>query len=319
MSTISAAAEPRTPDADTSGIATVLRLPGWSPIEAAGADCETFLQGQLSADLRSLCPEQALWAGYHSAKGRLLAVPLLVRDGDAVQLWLPAGLIEAVLKRLKMYVLRARVTLTAPAGPAAWGLLGRDSAQWLEARGLPCPVLSLQMRESDGLRVLRAAGPAPRYLLLGTPARLSALAPQAADGAYTWRAADIRAGVPVISPETQDRWVAQMVNLDLLGGVSFDKGCYTGQEVVARLHYLGNLKKRMFLLTGDGAPPAPGCAIHETGGDTQAVGEIVDAAAEGIGFVATAVLQISRRQSAALHLAGTGDRRLSVPQAFPGV
>ena len=130
------------------------------------------------------------------------------------------------------------------------------------------------------------------------------------------RRALIEAGVPVVYGETQDRWVAQMANLDLLGGISFDKGCYTGQEVVARLHYLGNLKKRMFLLRGTGTAPSPGSAIHDTAGDGQAVGEIVDAAASGAGFIASAVLQVAAADKDTLRLTRDTDPLLARPQPY---
>lgn len=130
------------------------------------------------------------------------------------------------------------------------------------------------------------------------------------------RRALIEAGVPVVYAETQDRWVAQMANLDWLGGISFEKGCYTGQEVVARLHYLGNLKKRMFLVRGAGVAPAPGTAIHDASGDGQAVGDIVDACADGAGFLASAVLQLAAADKDTLALARDADPGLARPQPY---
>lgn len=230
---------------------------GWARLRVSGADAATFLQGQLSADVRNI-GENGGWASYNSPKGRMLAVIRAHRDGDdAFLLALPETLAEAVAKRLRMFVLRAKV----------------------------------------GIEVL----------------------PPADAGAFEReRRAHILAGVPVVYPETQDRWVAQMANLDRLGGISFDKGCYTGQEVVARLHYLGHLKKRMFQVRGGGAAPAPGSAILDAGGDGQAVGEIVDACAEveGAGFIASAVLQISVAESDRLVLAREADAALARPQAY---
>ncbi len=232
-------------------------LDSWAALRVSGADAENFLQGQLSADLRALTPERAAWASYNSPKGRMLAVMLMVRDGDAIDLRMPQALLEPVSRRLRMFVLRSKVSL-ALLGPRA-----TDA--------------ETQTQERTSL---------------------------------------IRAGIPVVYPETQDRWVAQMANLDLIGGISFDKGCYTGQEVVARLHYLGNLKKRMFLVRGPGAAPAPGTSIRDADGDGQAVGEVVDASVTEEGFVASAVLQVSACAKTSLVLDRADDALLSQPEVY---
>lgn len=232
-------------------------LDSWSALRVSGADAETFLQGQLSADLRALAPDRPLWTSYNSPKGRMLAVMQLRREGEVIELRMPRALIEPVAKRLRMFVLRAKVIITLPE---------------------PGPVDS---------------------------------AAEAGD-----RAALIQAGVPVVYPETQDRWVAQMTNLDRLGGIGFEKGCYTGQEVIARLHYLGNLKKRMFRVSGAGAPPAPGTAIRDASGDGQAAGDIVDAVATEGGFIASAVLQLSVEACESLQLDRDQDRALSRPAPY---
>lgn len=232
-------------------------LDSWASLRVGGADAETFLQGQLSADLRALTPERAAWASYNSPKGRMLAVMSMVRDGDGIDLRMPKALLEPVSRRLRMFVLRSKV--------------------------------SLALRE-------------PRATDAGTQIRD--------------RTSLIEAGIPVVYLETQDRWVAQMANLDLLGGISFDKGCYTGQEVVARLHYLGNLKKRMFLVRGSGSAPAPGTSIHDAEGDGQAVGDVVDAVASDEGFVASAVLQVAASAKATLVLDRSEDAALSQPETY---
>lgn len=224
-------------------------------ILASGPDAESFLQGQLTQDVRKLVLGTPLPAGYCSPKGRLLAVMQLERMADGITLELHRSVLEATLKRLKMFVLRSKVTLSeVPAG-----------------------------------------------------ATLDETA---------WRHAQILAGVPVVYPATSDHFVPQMVNLDQLGGISFDKGCYTGQEIVARLHYLGNLKKRMFLLHSEGPPPAPGSELFEAGGDGQSVGSVVDAAAEGAGSLCSAVLQLGHAHSIALRLGSPDGPALNVPQAY---
>lgn len=247
--------DPYSPHPIADGQAT-LSLDSWALLQVAGDDAETFLQGQLSADMRKLGAGQACWATYSSPKGRMLAVLRAERHTDAsFRLRLPATLAESVAKRLRMFVLRSKVTI--------------------------------------------AVEPATR--------------PEA-DAAE--RLALIRAGIPVVYPQTQDRWVAQMANLDRLGGISFDKGCYTGQEVIARLHYLGNLKKRLHCVRGAGAAPEPGMSIVDRAGDGQAVGDIVDAVAEGEGFVASAVLQLGAAARDTLSLERDTDAALLRPRAY---
>lgn len=274
-------------------------------LRAEGADAQVFLQGQLSSDLRQLTAGRAQLSSYNSSKGRMLAVLLLRRRGEAIELELPPSLLEAVGRRLRMYVLRARVSLQAMQ-QACLGLRGPGAAQALIGAGLPAPALAWEWAEAGGLLVQRRPGEPPRFSIHGDAAAIEALRRRWAAAqapAALWQHDDILAGVPVVLPETQDRFVPQMANLDLLGGIGFDKGCYTGQEIVARLHYLGQLKRRMFLCRGAGAPPAAGAPVHD-GDEAQSVGDIVQSAPQPQGgFVASAVLQLSHAQSPALQLA----------------
>ena len=206
--------------------------PGVGRILVAGADAEAFLQGQLTQDLRLLESNNSLLAGYCSAKGRLLAVMRLHRTTDDIVLELHRGVLESSLRRLRMFVLRSRVTLT-------------------------------ELTPSD-----------------------------AETGDADWRRAQIEQGIPTIFPATIDHFVPQMCNLDLLGGISYDKGCYTGQEVVARVHYLGQIKRRMFR-AHIAVRANPGQHIFDASGDAQAVGEIVDSVEDGASHLSLAVLQLS--------------------------
>lgn len=284
-------------------------------IRARGADVDSFLQGQLSNDLRALEPGRAQLSSYNSPKGRMLAVLTLLRSADGgVDIELARELLEPVLKRLRLFVLRAKVTLAA-GDERSLGLVGAGAADTLRALGLPVPARPLDWVEARGLRVLRRFGAEPRYSLIGSAEALAALGsvPATGTGLDPWARARIRAGEPVVVAATQDHFVAQMANLDELGGISFTKGCYTGQEIVARLHYLGQLKRRLFVCRGHGPLPAPGHDVHVDGQD-QAVGEIVEAAAdgdgEGDGFIASLVLQLGQSGATALR---TGDSRLETP------
>jgi folate-binding protein YgfZ len=245
---------------------------GW--LRAAGMDAESFLQGQLSSDVRKLTPERGQLSSYSSPKGRMLAVLHLLRDADSVYMELHGSVLDSVLKRLRMYVLRAKVQL-AQADRFGIGLTGPEAPVILAQLGLPAPTAPLECAWLEGVCVTRKQGDIPRYSLLAPQAaaaelwtRLMQLVPPA--GTQAWKLLDILADLPTIYPATQDRFVPQMCNLDTLGGISFDKGCYTGQEIVARVHYRGAVKRRMSMVRLPQEPPAPGSKIEGR--------EIVDAA-----------------------------------------
>ena len=255
-----------------------VRLTPLALIEARGADAGAFLQGQLSNDVRRVTPERAQLSSYNSPKGRMLAVLHLLRDaaGDGYWLELPRSLLEPTLKRLRMYVLRSKVTLAEAGDRVLFGLAGPGSPAAVAHLGLAAPTAALDCARGGGITVIRRLGEAPRYVLIAPAAEGEALwqrlSQHAAEADYAaWRRTDIEAGVPTVFPETQDRFVAQMCNLDQLGGISFDKGCYTGQEVIARVHYRGAVKRHMAPQHLDGAPPAPGTKLES--------GEVVDAVA----------------------------------------
>ena len=257
-------------------------------IDVRGPDAAAFLQGQLSNDVRQVAPERAQLSSYNSPKGRLLAVLHVLRDGEAFRLEVHRGVLDAVLKRLRMYVLRSKLTLAEATDCALHGIAGPGADAVLGALNLPAPDAPLGCAWAGGVGVLRRLGATPRYTLL-VPAAAEAdlrarLAAHAAAGTpQDWQRLDIEAGVPTVYPQTQDRFVAQMCNLDALGGISFDKGCYTGQEIIARVHYRGAVKRHMERRRLDGPAPAPGTRL--------AGGEVVDAvpAAGGAGSLALVV------------------------------
>ncbi|NGY04428.1 CAF17-like 4Fe-4S cluster assembly/insertion protein YgfZ [Solimonas terrae] len=282
-------------------------------LRVRGDDAVTFLQGQLSNDLRKLTAETAQLTSYSNAKGRMLAVLLLVRVGDEILVELPRSIADATLARLKMFVLRAKVVVEKADDIAALGIIGEGATAFMTEYGLPVPDTALQcLGDTQRLTVVRRLGATARYSVIGTQERIAALRARLPTASYCddpelWRRTDIENGIPVVLPETREHFVAQMANLDLLGGISFDKGCYTGQEIVARLHYLGQLKRRMFVARIDGPPPAPGTAILQHG-ETQAAGEIVDAVGDAAGgSLATLVLQLGARD-AALSIEGSSAR-----------
>jgi len=245
-------------------------------IAARGADTEAFLQGQLSNDVRDATAARAQLTSYNSPKGRMLAVLNLWREADGFVLEVHRGVLEPVLKRLRLHVLRSQVKLEdVSAAQASLGVAGKAAARTLEAAGFDPPAGPYEVSRARDIAVTRRPGKVPRFTLRGAVEALAALWPGLAQGARpagtgAWRLLEIEAGMPTIYPETQDRFVAQMCNLDQLGGISFSKGCYTGQEVVARVHYLGAVKRHMVPAHLPGTPPAPGTRID--------AGELVDAA-----------------------------------------
>jgi len=232
-----------------------------------GADAGAFLQGQLTQDITALEASVALLAGYCSPKGRLLATLLVWHERDAYWLDAAGDLAEFLVKRLSQYVLRSKASISSvgvrplvgsdptrgltPTAPiSALGLVG-DATAALSAAGLTRPAVP-QHCTSGGITVISLS--VGRTMLLGPSITLDALqerlAPHCTPGtAHDWASAAVREGVAEITLVTQDEWIPQMLNWDLLGGINFKKGCYTGQEIVARSHYLGQVKRRLYRLS----------------------------------------------------------------------
>lgn len=228
-------------------------LPGLRLITVAGPDRRAFLQSQLTQDVATAAPGTTSLAGWADPKGRLLWTGHLglLPDGDSdcFGLFVPDDLAAGLVERLRRYVLRARVTVSVAEAAISGVAAGCNAAPG-------CSDLVLAGDPGRALRVGPAGTGAP-----GT-------SPPA------WELADIRAGLPAVTAATSGEFVPQMVNLDLLGGISFTKGCYPGQEIVARTRYLGRVKRRMLRFTASAAAPAAGATIH---GPRGAAGQVVRA------------------------------------------
>jgi len=247
------------------------RLEQYGLLRVAGEDARAFLHAQLTNDVENLAPGTARYAGWCSAKGRLMATFLVVPQDDGFLLQLSRDLAPAVAKRLAMFVLRSKVKISDVSG---------ELLQYGLWEGLPGGVLSVRHTEDR----VEVAIDAKRTLLITKAA-------QSADAAAEdWALEEIRAGRPLIMQATQDQFVPQMVNLELAGGVDFRKGCYPGQEIVARAQYRGAVKRRMVRLRG--ARLQPGQEIHGEDAPGQAggaVGTVVNSA----GGESLAVLQVA--------------------------
>lgn len=300
------------PDAETAAAADAESLADLSHLGAVlveGEDARAFLHAQLTNDVNGLDDTSSALAGYCNPKGRLLAIVRVVPWQGSVLLLIPRALMEPTLRRLGMYVLRARVRLAAASGLILVGASGRDMPAALREAGLDAPDIPGSSAHSKGVTTIRVPGAQPRYVLIGAPdvmqQRWNALLASARPVAgHRWRWQDVRAGQPAIVPETVERFVPQMVNLDLIGAVNFRKGCYPGQEVVARMHYRSKPKQRMLLMHADcDAPPVAGTAVYSASFGEQAAGHVVNAErAPGGGVDALVSAQLSVLDSGTLHL-----------------
>ncbi len=266
-------------------------LPGLGLIAASGEEAATFLHGQLTNDVQKLDESSARLAGYCTAKGRLLATLLMWREQQTIFLQLPRSLQPAIQKRLQMFILRAKAKL-ADAGTtyAALGLAGPAAAHAL-AEWFPVLPQQAYDKTSNGngtLIRLADAASSPRYQWIAAPDTLVAAWPRlvqhlAPTASQAWRLTDIRAGVPSITASTQEQFVPQMINFELIGGVNFKKGCYPGQEIVARSQYLGKLKRRTLLATIDSDTAQAGNEVFAVTDPGQPCGMVVNAEPLGEG------------------------------------
>jgi len=240
-------------------------------IRARGTDAASFLQSQLTNDVLTLGPDRARLAGFCSAKGRLQASFWVVRPApDELLLICAADLLAPTLKRLSMFVLRARCKLDDAS--AELPLLGISGAGLVPGGAHPWQVQDTPLGKT--IRVPDAGGQ-PRCVVVGaSAAALPELPSLALD---TWRWLDLQAGMPLIQAATVDKFVPQMLNFEIVGGVDFKKGCYPGQEVVARSQYRGTIKRRMFLFDSDG-DAAPGAELFDARDPGQPAGMVVNAA-----------------------------------------
>ena len=249
----------------------IAKLERYGLLRAAGEDARVFLHAQLTNDIENLLPGQARYAGWCSAKGRLLATFLVVPYSGGFLLQLSRDLVPAVAKRLSMFVLRAKLKITDVS--AEWDQFG----QWSDDGLNP-----LTVQEQDGAITVGVEAGRSLVLAAGASERQAPSRPE-----EDWSLAEVRAGRVLIAQPTQDQFVPQMVNLELAGGVDFRKGCYPGQEIVARAQYRGEVKRRMYRLKG--AALKPGQELYSDDAPGQPSGVVVNAAGEE----ALAVLQTS--------------------------
>jgi tRNA-modifying protein YgfZ len=288
------------------------RLPHLGVLRFTGPDSLSFLQGQVSNDTRRLSTGNPLLAAYSSPQGRVLAVMHLLPHSSGVAAILPRELLLPTLERLRRFVFRAKVHME-DAGESLQ-VSGQHGAAALHRAQITVPHAEPGYVESSGIGVAAVRPGADRYWVIAAGERLTQhqLAGDIHAGdriEHDWRLADIREGLPQIYSSTHEAFVAQMLNLDLLDGISFSKGCYTGQEIIARTQHLGRIKRRLYRLHLPEGEWSTGQALRLGDGRS---GRLIEVARSGDGFEALAVLNLRSD-------AGTNDPAPSgEPESAPG-
>jgi folate-binding protein YgfZ len=316
-------------DALASGFVSVVTDQGL--IDVSGDDAARFLHKQLTNDIEQLPAGEVRLAAYCTPKGRMQASFLVWRAGDAVMLQLPRALLPALHKRLQMFVMRDKAKLVditeQHENAVVFGLGGAAAQAALQHlfATMPAAPNTLVQHELGTLMRLADAFGSPRYQWLTSPATALAVWPQltealAPGGTDAWTLSAIHAGTPQITAKTQEQFVPQMVNFELLGGVNFKKGCYPGQEIVARSQYLGKLKRRTAMARIAQAQVAAGDEVFALTDPDQPCGMVVNAAPNGLGGSDALVeIKLGALDEGAVHLgSATGTRLewLAMPYAL---
>ena len=282
-------------------------------LECSGQEAKTFLHNQVTSDINHLNANAAQHSAWCSGKGRMLASFLLFRSGEDFRIQLSSDLVAMIQKRLQMYVLRAKVKITDLS--AAYVLIGLSGAQAeaaLQAADLPVPARLLDTAPFADGTVIRLAA---RFEIAVTSEAAADLWQRLAVnarpvGTPVWQWLDIQAGIPLITDATKEEFVPQMANFDQLGGVSFHKGCYPGQEIIARTQYLGKVKRHLYRIRG-AAPMAAGNPVFSPENPEHPCGMVANAApSPDGGYTALAVIQENFVDAGDLELGAPGGSRL---------
>jgi folate-binding protein YgfZ len=281
-------------------------------LEARGADAAAFLHAQLTRAVADIEPNHAPLAAWADPRGRVRALVRVCRLPERWLLVAPRDGADDLLKKLRMFVLRAKVSLARADDIAVTALLG-DDEHWLAKRGVTSADAAPNRLARRGDVTFIRVGPS-YWNTLGTPTALASLTAGLANASAADAAlAEIRLGIPVITPPVAEHFVAQMLNLDELDAVSYDKGCYPGQEIIARVHNLGGVKRRARRYGSPADPPAAGTAVLAAGAQ---VGEVVRSAAARSGCELLAVVEHAAADKP-LTCAGAPLAELLLPFAVP--
>ncbi|MCU7840726.1 MAG: folate-binding protein YgfZ [Candidatus Thiodiazotropha sp. (ex Troendleina suluensis)] len=295
-------------------------------VRVEGEDAMQFLQGQMTNDMRQVTETHSNLAGWCNAKGRMMASFRCFCRGEAFYLQTPLENISLVLQRLSMYVLRSKVTISDASDELVRiGFTGICAEALLQPFFEELPERVNDVQQQDQMTLIRVPGVSLRFEVIGPIGQIQEIWQTAAGqaqpvGENFWALQEIRAGIPTLYQSTSESFVPQMTNMQLIDGVSFTKGCYTGQEVVARMQYLGKLKRRMYLAhVSTTTPPNPGdelFAKDSTSG--QGTGKVVDAQANGDGYDLLAVIEITSAEQQQVCLGENGPQLelLNLPYSY---
>ncbi len=292
------------------------RLPQFGVLRFSGPDASNFLQGQVCNDTRQLAAGNALLAAYSNPQGRVLAILHLIPHSSGILAILPRELAAPVRERLRKFILRAKVQIDDATESLA--VAGHHGSESLARAKLPIPGPAPGYVEADGIGVARLGRDTGRFWVVGTAASLEAraLSGNAADAQaieHDWRLADIRAGLPQVYASTSELFVAQMLNLDLLDAISFSKGCYTGQEIIARTQHLGRIKRRLTRLKLPEGAWQIGGAVRLADGRS---GRLTEVARVGEDCEALAVVNVDKVEGEEMGSAELAGAELPLPYAI---
>lgn len=283
-----------------------------SLMQVSGDDAASFLHNQLSNDVQHLKENEARYAAYCTPKGRMLASLLYWQQESAIVLQASASLQPALQKRLQMFIMRAKAKIEdVTANLAIIGLAGKQAETFLLPLFANLPQTNGEKMSNDAGTLIRMhdAFDMPRYQWIVSHEKFAEIwASKSHDltqlDASIWRLGEIHAGIPQVIAQTQEKFVPQMINFELIGGVNFKKGCYPGQEIVARSQYLGKLKRRMAIALVKADAVQVGMEIFSENDPSQACGMIVNVERNfGEEFACLVEIKVADQVQTQVHLA----------------
>jgi folate-binding protein YgfZ len=295
-------------------------LSGLGLIKASGEDAQSFLHGQFTNDLNQVTPSTSQLSSYCNPKGRMLSIFRVFMQGNDYFLLIRRDVIEATLKKLTMFKLMAKVDLSDVSDELVlFGIAGHDADSILKENNLPVPNDIDQSIQHNDTTIIRIPSESSRILFISESENAISIQKSLSENttqatSNIWELHDIQSGVAQITAETSEAFIPQMVNLELIGGVNFQKGCYPGQEIVARTHYLGKPNRRMYRINIDStSPPQPGLNIFSVKDGEQPVGKIVSAQSTGENTCeALAVLRTEKESADDLYLETLSGPKVSI-------
>lgn len=293
---------------------SITAVPYLSCIKVTGSDASTFLQGQISCDVNNLNESKSFFSAFCNAKGRTITTLIVVKTTSGFLLILPAELIDKVTKKLQMYILRSDVQLKNMSDELCISGVNTQSSDTLDF----APTEPFSIYQNNNIYI-KFPLHSHRYLVISDPAQAIALwTDLTTNGNFlvnttqTWAAKDISAGIPWLTLETTEQFIPQMLNIDKLGGISFNKGCYTGQEIIARTHYLGKAKRELFLAYCDKVENITTDTQIITDNNEQVVGKILCLQNDGQQTKLLTVLQSADTELKNLRLNNSNQDKINI-------